>query len=126
MVVLSQFTNNGTLVVILLSLSYASLIAASASIWSIPADIAPNRDWVGTVGGIQNTFSNMAGIVAPIITGVLFAATGSFVAPLTVSAIVGGIGASAYWFGTGKLERMKVKGIPTVVDNPIDTVSASA
>jgi MFS transporter, ACS family, D-galactonate transporter len=103
-IILSYYTENTLLVILFLSLSYAFLISASPSIWAIPADISPSPDMIGTIGGFQNTFSNIAGIIAPIITGFLFEQTGSFLLPLLVSSGLAILGALSYWFIVGELE----------------------
>lgn len=94
-------------IIALMSLSYASLIAASPSIWAIPGDVAPHAGLVGSIGGIQNTFSNLAGIIAPIITGAIFEGTGSFAIPLFISGILIVLGAASYWFVVGELEPIR-------------------
>lgn len=103
-IILSVFANSVWLAVVLLTISYASLISASPGIWAIPGDLSKSSNNVGTIGGIQNTFSNMAGIVAPIITGFLIDLTGSFTAPIVLSGVIAVIGAASYWFIVGKLE----------------------
>jgi MFS transporter, ACS family, D-galactonate transporter len=106
-VAFASIISNQIVVVSLFSISYAGLIAASPSIWAIPGDIAPNKNVLGTIGGIQNTFSNIAGIIAPIITGLLFAVTGSFEIPLLVSGILILLGIFAYLFGAGQLKPIQ-------------------
>lgn len=91
-------------IIVLLSFSYAGLIAASASIWAIPGDVAPHVGLVGSIGSIQNTFSNIAGIIAPMITGAIYGATGSFAIPLFISGVLIFLGAASYWFLVGELE----------------------
>lgn len=54
-----------------LSIAFAANISASPGIWALPGDLAPNVGWVGTIGGVVNTMSNIGGIVSPIITGYL-------------------------------------------------------
>jgi len=108
-IILATFTDNAALTVILLSVSYASVISASTGIWSIPGDIAPTKNDVGKIGGIQNTFSNIAGIVAPIITGALFGLTGSFTLPLVLSGILTVAGAMSYWFVVGELKPLPMR-----------------
>ncbi len=105
----TAFVNSQVWVIVLLSLSYASLISASASIWAIPGDVAPSTDLVGSIGGIQNTFSNCAGIVAPIVTGFLYSITGSFLLPLTISALLCVLGALSYWFIVGDLSPITLR-----------------
>lgn len=103
-IIFSVFTSSIWLAMILLTVSYASLISASPGIWAIPGDLSKSKDNVGTIGGIQNTFSNIAGIVAPIITGFLIDMTGSFTAPIVLSGVIAIAGAASYWFVVGKLE----------------------
>lgn len=100
---------NAIMAIVLLSISYTAVISASTGIWSIPGDIANNKDQVGRIGGIQNTFSNIAGIVAPIITGTLFGITHSFVLPLIISGLLAILGAFSYWFIVGEIKPLKIK-----------------
>jgi ACS family glucarate transporter-like MFS transporter len=80
----------------LLSVSYASLTFAAASVWSLPADVSPTDRHVASIGGIQNFASNLAGVGSPFFVGALYDATGSFVAPLVVVGGIAIIGAVAY------------------------------
>ena len=107
-IVLSYYTDNTFLVILFLSLSYTFLISASPSIWAIPADISPSPNIIGTIGGFQNTFSNIAGIIAPITTGFLFEQTGSFLLPLLVSSGLAILGAFSYWFIVGELKPINL------------------
>lgn len=108
-IILATFTSSPVLTVALLSLSYASVISASTGIWAIPGDVAPSSRDTGKIGGIQNTFSNIAGIVAPIITGALFGMTGSFALPLIISGVLAILGAFSYWFIVGELKPLTAK-----------------
>lgn len=94
------------IVIGLLSFSFAMAIAASPSIWAIPGDVAPNVNLIGTIGGIQNTVSNIAGIVSPIITGYLVLVSGDFKIALFVSGLLACLGALSYIFVVGRLERI--------------------
>lgn len=107
-IILAAFTESAFWTVALLSLSYAAVISASTGIWAIPGDVAPSKNEVGRIGGIQNTFSNIAGIVAPIITGALFGLTGSFVLPLVISGVLAVVGALSYWFIVGDLTPLPI------------------
>jgi MFS family permease len=95
---------NHVLVIAFASLAFASTMAASSGIWAIPGDIAPRPALVGTIGGIQNTFSNMAGFVAPLATGILLQYSNAFSAPLILSAVAALGGAVLYWFAVGSLD----------------------
>lgn len=101
----AAFVESSFTAMLLFTISYTALISASTGIWAIPGDIAKSKNEVGTIGGIQNTFSNIAGIVAPIITGWLFGLTGSFVLPLVISGILAIAGAGSYWFIVGELRQ---------------------
>lgn len=103
-IILSVFVNSVWAAVLLLTISYSALISASPGIWAIPGDLSKTKDSVGTIGGIQNTFSNMAGIIAPIVTGYLIGKTGSFTIPIILAGILAIVGAVSYWFVVGKLE----------------------
>ncbi len=103
-IIFSVFTTNIWTAIILLTISYTALISASPGIWAIPGDLSKSKSMVGTIGGIQNTFSNMAGIIAPIMTGFLLDKTGSFIVPIILSGVIAILGATSYWFIVGKLE----------------------
>lgn len=110
-IVLANFTQDPYIAVLLLTISYTAVISASTGIWGIPGDIAPNKNYVGRIGAVQNTFSNMAGIVAPIVTGGLYGMTNSFVIPLLLSGFLALAGAYSYWFTVGELKPLKLKAI---------------
>ncbi|MEV0383778.1 MFS transporter [Nonomuraea sp. NPDC050643] len=93
----------------LLSIAYAGSTFAAANIWSLPADVAPADRYVASIGGIQNFASNFAGIVSPIMIGVLVDATSSFTVPLMVIAGVALLGAFTY---AVILKRVEPIGVP--------------
>lgn len=80
----------------LLALSYSGLAFAGASVWSLPADVAPSRKYVGTIGGIQNFASNLAGICISTFVGVMLGRTGGFLIPLLVAGGFSLLGAFSY------------------------------
>jgi ACS family D-galactonate transporter-like MFS transporter len=75
--------------------------------WTVIADIAP-KPLMGLTGGIFNLSANLAGIVTPIVVGVFFGMTGTFVAPLVYIAVVALIGAFAYIVILGDIHRLDV------------------
>ena len=78
-----------------------------ASIWSLPADVAPTQAHVASIGGIQNFASNLAGIFISTFTGVMLMLTqGSFVVPLTAAGIVCIVGACVYLFMLGEIKPL--------------------
>jgi ACS family glucarate transporter-like MFS transporter len=93
----------------LLSLCYASLTFAAASVWSLPADVAPTPAHVASIGGIQNFASNLAGVLGATTTGALIAATGgSYVAALVLSGGFSLLGAFSYLVIVGRVEPLPV------------------
>jgi MFS transporter, ACS family, D-galactonate transporter len=93
---LSVLVESTAAAIALMSLSYASLAFAAASIWSLPADVAPSRSHVGSIGGIQNFASNMAGVCITTFVGVAVAKTGGFKLPLLVAGGFSLLGAFSY------------------------------
>jgi ACS family D-galactonate transporter-like MFS transporter len=89
--------------IVWISVALSGLAAASPVGWSIPSLIAPHGG-TGTIGGIMNFLNNMMGVVAPVTTGYIVGATGSFVGAFLAAGIVLAIGIVAYIFILGRLE----------------------
>jgi MFS transporter, ACS family, D-galactonate transporter len=77
--------------------SMTGLGLATANYWAITQTLLPGVA-PGRVAGIQNTALNLAGIVAPIITGWLKQITGGYTAPMQTIWVVLIIGVGAYLF----------------------------
>jgi len=93
-------TRNPAIAVVWISIALGGLSAAAPVGWSIPSLIAP-RDSVGKVGGILNFGNQIAGILAPVVTGYL---AGSFPRAFGVAAVLLLLGIAAYIFLLGKIE----------------------
>lgn len=92
---------------ILLAISYASLAATGASIWSLPADVAPTKAHVASIGGIQNFASNVAGVVTAAFTGFMLGISGgSYLVPLAAAGGMCLLGAFSYLFIVGPIEPL--------------------
>lgn len=59
--------------------------------------------------GLQNGFANLAGVVAPALTGFLVDRTGNFLAPLAITAAVLVVGGLSWVFGVRRLEQVSWK-----------------
>jgi Na+/melibiose symporter-like transporter len=80
---LSLLTPSAIVAITLLSLSYGSLTFANASVWSLPADLAPTQGHTASLAGLMNFAGNAAGIAVSTSVGALLALTGgSYVLPL--------------------------------------------
>lgn len=89
--------------VLWISVALGGLAAAAPVAWSIPSLIAP-RNSVGRVGGIMNFSSQIAAIAAPIVTGYIVSATGSFKGAFVAAAAFLLIGIASYVLLLGKVE----------------------
>lgn len=59
--------------------------------------------------GLQNGFANLAGVVAPALTGFLLDRTGKFLAPLAITAAVLVVGGLSWVFMVGRVEEVSWK-----------------
>ncbi|MBI4455914.1 MAG: MFS transporter [Acidobacteria bacterium] len=107
LVVTAAFTPQTWLAVTLLTLCMLSLRLTTASGNSTPIDLAPPTA-VGSLTSIQNFGGNIGGLLAPIVTGYLLKATGSFVSALLMAGAMATLGAISYVFIMGRLETMEV------------------
>ena len=64
---------------------------------------APRAE-IGLWTGIYNFVGNIAGILSPIITGVLIAKTGSYTPPFVLAAALIALGPLAFWLIVGSVE----------------------
>ncbi|MDF7660796.1 MFS transporter [Erwiniaceae bacterium L1_54_6] len=104
---LATYTDSIPLIITLLSISYASIAFSAAVVWSLPADVAPGSEYVGTIGGIQNFAGNLAGIISSSFTGIMLSMNnGSYEVPLVATGIICLIGALSYIFIVGKIEPL--------------------
>ena len=76
--------------------------------WTVVSDVAPKK-LIGLTAGIFNLSANLAGIVTPLVIGVAFQLTGSFVGPLLYVGVVALIGAFSYSVILGDIHRLEVE-----------------
>ena len=75
--------------------------------WTIISDVAPKK-WIGLTAGIFNFSTNLAGIVTPVVVGVAYQWSGSFVGPLLYIGVVALVGAFSYLFILGDVHRLEI------------------
>jgi len=80
-IVPAAFADAGETAALWFAVSLAGLGIAVPNMLAVPSALAPMGRG-GIVGAIQNTAGNLGGVLAPIVTGVLYEATGSFTAAL--------------------------------------------
>ena len=78
-------------------LSLTGLGLATANYWALTQTLVPGAG-IGAIGGAQNMASNMAGIVAPMLTAWLKTATGSYTAPMQAIWVFLIVGIGSYLF----------------------------
>jgi MFS transporter, ACS family, D-galactonate transporter len=96
---------HGPLLTTALTLTGAFLGISICNSWAISQMLAGPR-MVGRWVGMQNFAGNLAGAVAPALTGFLLDRTGSFYWPFVITAVVAWIGGLSWWFVVGPLDEV--------------------
>ena len=102
----AAFTRDAIIATIWISIALGGLAFAAPIGWSLPGLIAP-KGTVGTVGSIMNFFNNGAGIVAPIVAGIVIDRTGSFALNFIIAAVILVLGILCYLLLLGKIEQIQ-------------------
>lgn len=102
-VIPAAYTSNPNVAVIWIAIALGGLAFSAPVGWSIPSLIAP-KGTVGIVGSIVNFVNNLMSIAAPIVTGVVVNATGSFKSAFVIAGIVLILGILCYVFVLGRIE----------------------
>jgi MFS transporter, ACS family, D-galactonate transporter len=71
--------------------------------WTLISDVAP-KNLMGLTGGVFNFAANLAGIITPVVIGIVVSATGSFFGGLFYTGVVALIGALSYIFIVGDVK----------------------
>ncbi|MGD0500554.1 MAG: MFS transporter [Bryobacteraceae bacterium] len=88
-----------------LMIGAASLVGLSTgNLYVLTANSAPESE-VGVWMGVLNFAGNISGVVAPIVTGVLIARTGSYYPGFVVAVVTLLFGLPAYWFLVGEKKQ---------------------
>jgi MFS family permease len=95
----------GRFFLVTLAFTGAFLGIGCCNSWAIPQILAGPR-MVGRWVGVQNFVGNLAGAVAPALTGFLLDRTGSFYWPFLITAVIAWIGGLSWWFVVGPLEEV--------------------
>jgi ACS family glucarate transporter-like MFS transporter len=99
---LSPFTDSSVVILTLLTISLACIQSALAMNYALTSDLLRKGQGVGTLTGLLLTFSNGFGIMAPIITGYVVAATQQFDGAFELAAVLVLIGATLALTATRK------------------------
>lgn len=91
--------------VFLFSLACAAIGLVSPNIYAVAQSLA-GANAAGRWVGIQNCIGNIAGLVAPFLTGVLVDRTGNFVLAFMIAAAISALGGIAWVFGVGPVSQI--------------------
>jgi ACS family glucarate transporter-like MFS transporter len=98
-IAVTPFVESNVAVMVLLTVSSAAHSFAGAAILSLPAEVAPSPEVVGSIAGFQNFGSQLGNIISPIAIGLFLTFSGgSYLGPLVfagasciVSALIYGL-----------------------------------
>jgi ACS family D-galactonate transporter-like MFS transporter len=94
-----------TVSVILLLLAFAAGGMCGSNIWAITQTIAGPK-MAGRWTGLQNFLGNLAGIIAPAVTGFVIDYTGRFIVAFAIMAVVAILAALSYFFMIGPVKEI--------------------
>lgn len=104
----AAFTTQTAFAILWITVDTCGVTIAFAVSNSLPALIAPEGS-VGAVASTMNFTNALFGISAPIVTGFLYDATGSFSAGFLVCAVILAIGIFFYTVVLGPIEQMPTR-----------------
>jgi MFS family permease len=98
-----------TVSVILLLLAFAAGGMCGSNIWAITQTLAGPR-MAGRWTGLQNFLGNLAGVIAPAVTGFVIDSTGRFLLAFVIMAVVAMLAALSYIFVIGPVKEVTWEG----------------
>ena len=95
---------NNAAVILVMSIAFFGQSMTNLG-WTVISDVAP-KNLIGLTSGIFNFSANLAGIVTPMVIGIAFQLTGSFVGPLLYIGVIALVGAFSYSLILGDIHRL--------------------
>lgn len=105
-IAVANFLERDSLVIAVMSVAFFGQGLCNLG-WTLITDIAP-KQLMGLTSGLFNLCANLAGIVTPLVVGVIVSITGSFVWALGFIALVAAGGALSYIFLLGDVRRLEL------------------
>jgi ACS family D-galactonate transporter-like MFS transporter len=105
-IIAANFVASDAAVITILSAAFFAQGMASLG-WTLISDMAPHH-LMGLTGGVFNFAANLAGILTPLIIGVIVDATGSFYYALSYVGAAALLGVAGYVFVLGDVRRLEV------------------
>ncbi len=106
-IILANFVDGDVAVIAILSIAFFAQGMTGLG-WALISDIAP-KNLMGLTGGVFNFAANLAGIVTPVVIGLIVGLTGSFHYALAYVGLVALIGAASYIFVLGDVKRIELQ-----------------
>jgi ACS family D-galactonate transporter-like MFS transporter len=103
----ANYVDSNVAVVAIMSVAFFGQGAVNLG-WTLITDVAP-KQLVGMTGGLFNLCTNLAGIVTPIVIGIIVDRTGSFVGALAFISALALVGVFAYVFILGDVRRVEME-----------------
>jgi ACS family D-galactonate transporter-like MFS transporter len=104
-IVIANFVASDTLVIIVMSVAFFGQGMCNLG-WTLLTDVAP-KELMGLSAGVFNLCANLAGIVTPLVVGLVVGVTGSFAWALAFIGIVALLGVFSYVFIVGDVRRVE-------------------
>jgi MFS transporter, ACS family, D-galactonate transporter len=105
-IVTANFLDSNALVIAVLSVAFFGQGLCNLG-WTLITDVAP-KPLLGLTTGLFNLCANLAGIITPLVVGIIVSETGSFAWALTYIAVVAATGALSYIFLLGDVRRVEL------------------
>ena len=106
-IVAANYVDSNVAVIAIMSVAFFGQGAVNLG-WTLITDVAP-KHLVGLTGGLFNLCTNLAGIVTPIVIGIIVDRTGSFVGALAFISAVALLGVVSYVFILGDVRRVEME-----------------
>ena len=114
-IILANYVPAGRDALVILVMSIAFFGQGMTNLgWTVVSDVAP-KQLIGLTAGLFNFSANLAGIATPLVIGITFQMTGTFVGPLVYIAAVALVGAFAYSVILGDIRRLEIDPAPQAV-----------
>jgi ACS family D-galactonate transporter-like MFS transporter len=102
----ANYLDSNNAVIAVMSLAFFGQGLAGLG-WTLLSDVAP-KEMMGLTAGLFNFFTNLAGIITPLVVGFVVGATGSFYGALAYIGLLGLIGTLAYLVVLGPVARVQL------------------
>ncbi len=104
LITVAAFVESNAIVILVMSIAFFGQGMSNLG-WTLISEVAPRR-LIGITAGLFNFCTNLAGIITPILIGIVVAKTGSFFGGLAFIGGVALLGAFSYLFILGNVERV--------------------